>query len=202
MTQNNDIYDNLYAARIVYQSSYDNELDIIKELKIYLVESGFSLLDINQIIYEFYQHNDIQISQETINDISISSDSMIRDIINDNNDDNHINMNIINILNSLSLIINLNDNELYMQNNQHPDLQDVVVTVDNDDYEKLDSKILTLEHESKCSICMSNMVKNEKVISLNCEHIFHHECITQYLKEYNYKCPICRSEVGKPKYNI
>ena len=49
---------------------------------------------------------------------------------------------------------------------------------------------------------MAAMMKDEKVTSLKCNHTYHHECITPYLKEYNYKCPICRAEVGKAKYNI
>ena len=191
MEQNNDIYENLFAARIVYQNSFENELDIIKELKIYLLESGFSLSDINQIIYNFYQNNNIQISQETIDNISITTFPIINNLVDEN-------YNILDILNSL--IINLNNNEFNIENNNDSD--NVVITVDNNDYEKLNSKILTLDHGSKCCICMSDMIKNEKVILLNCDHTFHYECITQYLKEYNYKCPICRAEVGKPKYNL
>ena len=58
MAENNELYDHLSAARIVYQETFTNELDIIKELKIYLIESGsgYSTTDINQILYNFYQH--------------------------------------------------------------------------------------------------------------------------------------------------
>ena len=31
---------------------------------------------------------------------------------------------------------------------------------------------------------------------------FHTDCVTHWLKEYNYKCPICREECGQAKYHI
>ena len=80
--------------------------------------------------------------------------------------------------------------------------QNVVVTMDDDDFEKLQTETLTCDHDSNCTICMSQMVKDEQVTTLKCNHLFHNECISPYLKEYNYKCPVCRTEVGKAKYNI
>jgi hypothetical protein len=134
-----------------------------------------------------------------INDIPLNN------IIYHNIDLNN-NSNIINVLNSL--ITNLNNNNNNNNNNvvisinSPNNLQNVVVTTDDEDLGNLHNSILTTDHDTKCSICMSSMVKNETVILLKCNHIFHNECITQYLKEYNYKCPVCRAEVGKPKYNI
>ena len=97
MAQNNEIYDNLSAARIVFQDTYNNELDIIKELKIYLIESSFPSSDINEILYNFYQHINIYITQEDIAGVSINSDPIINDLIqlifNPNNQNNFINGN-------------------------------------------------------------------------------------------------------------
>jgi len=290
MAENNEIYDHLSAARIVYQDTFENELDIIKELKIYLIESGFQSYNINQTLYNFYQHVNIPITQETITNVSINSDPIINDLVQvmfhsnnsaniintillsqnlnlpdndsdenyeeeheeydnlidninpneppventdhisisineinpneaptdndeynhvDNNEYTHINNieytynpqnnNIINILSSL--LVNINNIDIQIQPPNQV-FQNVVVTVDDDDFENLESKILTCDHESNCSICMSQMVKDEKITLLKCNHNFHYDCITPYLKEYNYKCPVCRAEVGKAKYNI
>jgi hypothetical protein len=40
------------------------------------------------------------------------------------------------------------------------------------------------------------------VTELKCKHMFHTECIETYLKQYNHKCPVCRSEVGNVIYNF
>lgn len=271
MAENNELYDHLSAARIVYQETFTNELDIIKELKIYLIESGsgYSTTDINQILYNFYQHINTPVTLQVITDVSINPDPIINELVqiifHPNNPNNFINQlnnmytnqqndinttqpinintnqpinneepepnsdldeeiiihnnidtsqpqniieytyqinnnnnnNIINVLNSL--IINLNNNPNVEENNT---FQNVVVTVDDDDFDNLDSKILTHDHHYDCAICMSQMVKDEKITLLNCCHDFHYDCITPYLKEYNYKCPVCRTEVGKAKYNI
>ena len=51
-------------------------------------------------------------------------------------------------------------------------------------------------NESKqCIICMEEFKEREKVKLLPCAHIFHNNCIKQWLlKEKN--CPFCKSEIG------
>ena len=49
---------------------------------------------------------------------------------------------------------------------------------------------------------MSEINVDEQVCDLPCAHMFHDECIQPWLNHYNYKCPVCRKEVGKPKHNI
>ena len=44
--------------------------------------------------------------------------------------------------------------------------------------------------------------KDQEVSELNVNHIFHKDCVMKWLKEYNYKCPVCRAECGKPKFNL
>jgi hypothetical protein len=80
--------------------------------------------------------------------------------------------------------------------------QDVVITVDDNDLEKLKSIKLESNIDTNCSVCMGHMVKDEMVTELKCSHLFHTDCIEPYLKQYNYKCPVCRAEVGKAKYNM
>ena len=77
-----------------------------------------------------------------------------------------------------------------------------VVTVDNKEIDNLKTFKLDKNLDTNCSICMSEMNKDEVVIELKCAHIYHSDCIKTYLEQYNYKCPVCRAEVGKVKYNI
>lgn len=55
----------------------------------------------------------------------------------------------------------------------------------------------------KCTICLGEYEKGEKLTILPCEHGFHTDCINSWLKEYSYKCPICRNETGsgRPVFN-
>ena len=306
MTENNELYDHLSAARIVYLETINNELDIIRELKVYLLESGFSSTNLNNELYNFYQYINVPIELNTINNVSILQDPDLNnivemmfniqesnnvnlhenhedddiinnedgddiinnedddDIINNDSDDeneqvnenldpngpfhqnpneppigihhniNQHNINLINVLNNLvnnlnnlpvihtpnyhNVVVNIGNNNLPMINTINyqnvvvtignlpvvntPNYQNVVVTTDDNDLDNLNTEILTCDHESNCSICMSQMIKDDKITLLKCNHNFHYDCITPYLKEYNYKCPVCRAEVGKAKYNI
>ena len=47
-----------------------------------------------------------------------------------------------------------------------------------------------------CSICLSDLLCNEKVIKLNCNHIFHKDCIIAWLKkDTDSSCPLCRNNI-------
>ena len=81
-------------------------------------------------------------------------------------------------------------------------MQDVRTTLDEDDTDNLKKYKLESKLEEKCSICMTDMDVGNEACELPCNHNFHSECIEPWLKQYNYKCPICRKEAGKPKYNV
>ena len=46
----------------------------------------------------------------------------------------------------------------------------------------------------QCIICMEEFEKNEKVTLLPCDHIFHSNCIEQWLLKQR-SCPFCKSEI-------
>lgn len=98
--------------------------------------------------------------------------------------------NLINVLNSIS-------NNIAPQN-----MEDVAVTLDKNDLEKIETKVLSEKLETTCSVCMCDMDKDEEVSILPCKHVFHTDCINEWLVKYNYKCPICRKECGKSNYEI
>ena len=81
-------------------------------------------------------------------------------------------------------------------------LNDVVVSTEDEDIDTLKTIVLENKLETNCSICMDCLDVGEEATELKCSHIFHCDCIKPYLKSYNYRCPVCRVEVGKAKYNI
>ena len=48
---------------------------------------------------------------------------------------------------------------------------------------------------------MDTLKKGDTVLDIECKHIFHSECLTEYLEKYNHICPICRKDIGKSKIN-
>ena len=47
------------------------------------------------------------------------------------------------------------------------------------------------EEADKCTICLSEFEVDEDVRRLPCMHLFHVECVDQWLSQ-NKRCPICR----------
>ena len=82
-------------------------------------------------------------------------------------------------------------------------MQDVAATLNEEELKSLKKYKSDKVLEENCSVCMSKMGNpEEELCKLPCDHDFHAECIEPYLEKYNYKCPICRKEVGKPKFDI
>jgi len=46
-----------------------------------------------------------------------------------------------------------------------------------------------------CSICLTNFSVGDTARELKCKHIFHVECVDEWLKNYNHVCPICKKSV-------
>lgn len=44
----------------------------------------------------------------------------------------------------------------------------------------------------QCSICLDNYGTDEKIVKLECSHLYHMKCITEWSKQKK-ECPICRS---------
>jgi hypothetical protein len=93
-------------------------------------------------------------------------------------------------------------NELYSELINVPNQENVICTLNEEEKNKLNKVILENNLDKCCSVCMDDLVKDNEVIILPCNHIFHTNCIEEWLSKYNYNCPVCKKEVGKPKYNI
>ncbi|KAK4456683.1 hypothetical protein QBC42DRAFT_190428 [Cladorrhinum samala] len=59
---------------------------------------------------------------------------------------------------------------------------------------ELTEDMLGSDGTCKCVVCVEDMVKGEKATVLPCNHFFHGECVTPWLKEHN-TCPVCRHSV-------
>lgn len=63
-----------------------------------------------------------------------------------------------------------------------------------------ESPITSTNHEKHfssgiCTICMDNLVDNDKVRGLVCGHVFHDGCITPWLTRRNSFCPVCKEDL-------
>lgn len=248
----NELFTNMLIARMnMIEEDNMMEMEIIKEIKYYLLDTGTPFEEINNIMFEFYQYYDINVTLNIIesviiNNIPNSIPPQLPNYINEpiiplqlpnnmmgaviqfyNNNNNMLFQQIFNpvqppneeeddndedlpelvpagdpipqshqtMVNMINILIN------GLHNNNH-NYEDVKVTVDEDELASLPVKTLENNIDDDCTICMGKMVKDEVVTELGCTHTFHNDCIKPYLKEYNYKCPVCRKEVGKTKYNL
>ena len=48
--------------------------------------------------------------------------------------------------------------------------------------------------ELECVICITNYELNDKVRKIHCGHMFHEECLRDWLKEHH-TCPLCRANI-------
>lgn len=78
---------------------------------------------------------------------------------------------------------------------QNEEYDDVKVTLTESEFDKLNivsDKDRKVGNET-CSICLDecNLV-NEAIVELKCKHIFHKQCIKQWLTRQSTKCCVCR----------
>lgn len=78
--------------------------------------------------------------------------------------------------------------------------EDVKVTLTEEDFNKL--KVIKLndhninEYKDKeCNICLDNYKNNDELKILPCNHLFHSNCIHNWLCNEKITCPICRKDI-------
>lgn len=96
-----------------------------------------------------------------------------------------------------SLFTNFNQ---YIEENLHnfQDFEDVKVTLSQDEFEKLNKVTDKSELENKqCNICLEDLKDDDMIkeglLKLNCNHIYHKDCIKEWLTKQSTKCPSCRN---------
>ena len=118
-----------------------------------------------------------------------------------NNSNNNL-TNIFNSINDVSANSFLQSFLDIMNLQQQQNMEDVRATLSEDGEKEIKHYKLKEKIDGTCSVCMMELEKDQEVSELKCKHVFHKDCIMKWLKEYNYKCPICRAECGKPKFNL
>jgi hypothetical protein len=77
-------------------------------------------------------------------------------------------------------------------------MEDVKVTLTKDQFDKLFSEKVTQEnnekYRSECNICMDEYNLEDVIVKLGCNHIFHKDCIYNWLCNERVTCPVCRKD--------
>ncbi|KAJ7954162.1 RING finger protein [Quillaja saponaria] len=47
--------------------------------------------------------------------------------------------------------------------------------------------------ESDCVVCLTTLRDGDQVRKLDCQHVFHRQCLDGWLHHHNFNCPLCRS---------
>lgn len=183
LEENNDeLFADLFAYRFALLDIYEhNEREIIIKLKIKLFELGYNRNNINNLIYSFYNYYHIPIEEIDINNANV----MIYMYNNSNRDyQRRISLYsaVLNVLNRLDNIIDENEEE-NIETLTEEEFNELEVI-------KIDKNYLT--NDMECSICIDKFELNQNVIKLQCNHLYHKECIKSHLLNYNNKCPLCR----------
>ena len=92
-------------------------------------------------------------------------------------------------------------NLLFNNQQEEYEYEDIVVTTDINSLNNLPICKITNDMQIICSICQEEMNENEEYINIECKHIFHRNCLSTYLTNYNHICPTCRKEIGNPNIN-
>lgn len=77
-------------------------------------------------------------------------------------------------------------------------LQDVKVTLSNEQFNKLQRVPIDKCDNQTCHVCMEEFDQKESksdAIKLSCSHIFHQHCIKRWLCKEKVTCPVCRADV-------
>jgi predicted transcriptional regulator len=98
--------------------------------------------------------------------------------------------------------------QMSMVSNELEQMEDVKLILTQKELDKIPTSVyknissMHKEKNNNCSVCRDEYNDNDEVKILNCEHVFHIDCIDNWLKNYSHKCPCCRQTSGNYEPNI
>lgn len=107
-----------------------------------------------------------------------------------------------NLINNTNIVNQILSNMTNIVNNTNNTQEDVNITMDKDDIDNLEILKYSSDKNTSCSICLMDVEKDDEIFKIKCDHFFHKDCLEKWLSDYNYLCPICRTELGKSKAHI
>ena len=185
---------------IKYKKKYEDQLNIIKSLELILSEqkkqtknsNTTSKTDNNKHINDIDLINDLLAKEIEFNenenldnsfDENFEEDFAIKAVDQQIMDELYPNPDAMSYEQLLQLEDNMGNVNKGLNKNQIDKLPDV----------KYDKNKYSENYQ--CIICMEEFENNESVKLLPCEHIFHKNCIKQWLLKQK-TCPFCKAEIG------
>ncbi len=208
---NNLSYDDLFAYRLQLLDQTTDEYVVINRFKIKLLDDGVKEAELNDYVYNFYLIYDIPITMDEIKQVPLQSpfsEFVTQEYENDESGSEEDDGNIpaqpvgIDMMTSVEDLYNLLTFLQNVVNSVNPQMEDVVVTTDEKSLDKIKTLKISKDMNEKCTICMDEMKEGEEYYNLTCKHIFHIDCIKEYLLNYNHQCPLCKEEIGEKKINV
>ena len=170
--------------------SDSDDIDFINnnQNNIPIVSNSYNLLDnvINELNLEHIRRPIILDNNRNINNTLNNIELLNRSLLNRNSE----NRNNISIYNNLSYQ-NVIDESFDISNNS--ELENNIS--EKNHYNKI-SKMEQIKNDedTDCIICMENIKKNKTVYKIECNHKFHKQCLSNWLKE-KFECPVCRHNI-------
>ena len=204
LEENNKFLQNQINRRenniIKYKKKYEDQLNIIKSLELILSEqkkqtknsNTTSKTDNNKHINDIDLINDLLAKEIEFNenenldnsfDENFEEDFAIKAVDQQIMDELYPNPDAMSYEQLLQLEDNMGNVNKGLNKNQIDKLPDV----------KYDKNKYSENYQ--CIICMEEFENNESVKLLPCEHIFHKNCIKQWLLKQK-TCPFCKAEIG------
>jgi hypothetical protein len=189
----------------IYRKKFNDQQNIIKNLELILSELEDQSKNKNKTSSNTQKNN------KQINDIDLINDILVNDFENQDLNDSFEDDILYDDKFQEQMAINAVDQQIIDELYPNPDsmsyeqllqLEDNMGNVNKGLSKKQYDKLPFVKYDKdkysenyQCIICMEEFEKNENVKLLPCGHIFHDNCIKEWLLKQK-SCPFCKSEIG------